>query len=161
MPVTKQLFLENHIVLTNIYPDLECYYRIEAWHIEIQDIINNLVSIKIFFVNDTNNNNNQTNNNSQTANNIGVGTSFINENTNIESVGLYDGDGAYRSIRSILNILIPPLKYSPTFSFFNNILKIKLSGDGHLVGKKQNQVILTFCLLNEGENVLKPDHQHR
>ncbi|CAH1771169.1 11965_t:CDS:2, partial [Entrophospora sp. SA101] len=33
-------------------------------------------------------------------------------------------------------------------------------GDGHLVGKKQNQVILTFCLLNEGENVLKPDHQH-
>ncbi|CAH1769953.1 11825_t:CDS:2, partial [Entrophospora sp. SA101] len=49
------------------------------------------------------------------SNNSRVGTSFINENTNIESVGLYDGDGAYRSIRSILNILIPPLKCSSTF----------------------------------------------
>ncbi|CAJ0838804.1 17414_t:CDS:2, partial [Entrophospora sp. SA101] len=71
---------ESYRMLTNIYPDLECYYRIEAQ-----------------------------------PNNSRVGTSFINENTNIESVGLYDGDGAYRSIRSILNILIPPLKCSSTF----------------------------------------------
>ena len=75
---------ESYRMLTNIYPDLERYYRIEARRIEIQNIINNLVPIKTFFVNDTNNNNNQTNNNSQTANNSGFGTSFINENTNME-----------------------------------------------------------------------------
>ncbi|CAJ0898164.1 14673_t:CDS:2, partial [Entrophospora sp. SA101] len=60
-----------------------------------------------------------------------------------------ESDGAYHSIIHILNIIIPLLKSSKTFNLFNYTLKIKLSGDGHLVGKVQSQVILTFCLLNE------------
>src|SRR5881275_2437033 len=38
---------------------------------------------------------------------------------------------------------------------------IKLGGDEQNVGRKQNHVMVTFCLLNEGEEVLKPDHQFR
>ncbi|PKC10463.1 hypothetical protein RhiirA5_498443 [Rhizophagus irregularis] len=40
------------------------------------------------------------------------------------------------------------------------IHNLKLSGDGRNVGRKQNHVMLTFCLLNEKDEVLKPDHQH-
>ncbi len=40
-------------------------------------------------------------------------------------------------------------------------LYIKLGGDGRNVGRKQNHVMITFCLLNEGNEVLKPDHQFR
>ncbi|RIA79913.1 hypothetical protein C1645_839650 [Glomus cerebriforme] len=38
-------------------------------------------------------------------------------------------------------------------------LYIKLSGDGQNVGRKQNHVMVTFCLLNEGNEVLKLNHQ--
>ena len=40
-------------------------------------------------------------------------------------------------------------------------LYIKLSGDRQNVGRKQNHVMITFCLLNEGDEVLKPNHQYR
>ncbi|PKC54671.1 hypothetical protein RhiirA1_476867 [Rhizophagus irregularis] len=39
-------------------------------------------------------------------------------------------------------------------------INLKLSGDGRNVGRKQNHVMLTFCLLNEKDEVLKPDHQY-
>jgi hypothetical protein len=39
-------------------------------------------------------------------------------------------------------------------------LKLKLGGDGLNVGRKQSHVMITFCLLNEGEDVLKPEHQY-
>ncbi|RGB38961.1 hypothetical protein C1646_755055 [Rhizophagus diaphanus] len=39
-------------------------------------------------------------------------------------------------------------------------INLKLSGDDKNVGRKQNHVMLTFCLLNEKDEVLKPDHQH-
>jgi hypothetical protein len=35
-----------------------------------------------------------------------------------------------------------------------------LGGDGHNIGRKQSYVMLIFCLLNEGEEVLKPENQH-
>ncbi|CAJ0863762.1 8564_t:CDS:2, partial [Entrophospora sp. SA101] len=104
--------------LSKNYPELERYYKIEYRRQVIQNIINNLVPINIFNINDN--------------------------DENVES-----SDGAYRSIIHILNIIIPLLKSSKTFNLFNYTLKIKLSGDGHLVGKVQCQVILTFCLLNE------------
>ncbi|POG82916.1 hypothetical protein GLOIN_2v1761837 [Rhizophagus irregularis DAOM 181602=DAOM 197198] len=37
---------------------------------------------------------------------------------------------------------------------------IKLAGDGYNVRRKQNHVMITFCLLNKKNNVLKPDHQY-
>jgi hypothetical protein len=99
---------ETYRKLANLYPDLERYYKIEARRIEIQNTINNLVPIKTFFINDTNNNNND---DDQTTNGNETETSFIGENTNIENVDLYNGDGAYRSITSILE-------------YFNTIIKI-------------------------------------
>ena len=72
------------------------------------------------------------------------------------------GNGAFRSLLALLKTLIPIWKAKE-----NSVIKpgdtllIKLGGDGRNVGRKQNHVMLTFCLLNEGEEVLKPSHQYR
>jgi len=129
--------------LSKNYPELERCYKIEYRHQIIQRIINDLVPINIFNINDNNENNDAED----------VIVNFNKENINA-------GDGAFRSITHVLNIIVPLLKSSRTINLFNYTLKIKLSGDGHLVGKVQNQVILTFYLLNEGEDVLKPNHQY-
>ncbi|PKY36541.1 hypothetical protein RhiirB3_459383, partial [Rhizophagus irregularis] len=39
-------------------------------------------------------------------------------------------------------------------------INLKLGEDGRNVGCKQNHVMLIICLLNEKDEVLKPDHQY-
>ncbi|GES73195.1 hypothetical protein GLOIN_2v1481704 [Rhizophagus clarus] len=70
------------------------------------------------------------------------------------------GNGAFRSLLTLLNVLIPVWKTGerPTIKP-GDTLYIKLGGDGRNVGRKQNHVMMTFCLLNEGDEVLKPSHQ--
>ncbi|RGB23943.1 hypothetical protein C1646_773773 [Rhizophagus diaphanus] len=41
-----------------------------------------------------------------------------------------------------------------------NTLYIKLGGNGHNIGRKQNHVMIIFCLLNEGKEVLNSNHQY-
>lgn len=64
----------------------------------------------------------------------------------------------YRSIYILLQNLIQIWKQS----FIINLgdIKLKLSGDGRNVGRKQSHMMMTICLLNEGEEVLKPENQH-
>jgi hypothetical protein len=72
------------------------------------------------------------------------------------------GNGVYRSIRNLLQIFIPIWNRSnpPTLQPGNTVY-LKLGGDGRNVGRKQNHVMITICLLNEKDEVLKPDHQYR
>jgi len=57
--------------------------------------------------------------------------------------------------------LIPLWKESsPTIINSDDTLKLKLGGDGRNVGHKQSHVMMTICLLNEGEEVLKLEHQY-
>ncbi|PKK76576.1 hypothetical protein RhiirC2_772307 [Rhizophagus irregularis] len=71
------------------------------------------------------------------------------------------GNGVYRSIRNLLQIFIPIWNKSnlPTLQPGNTVY-LKLGGDGRNVGRKQNHVMITICLLNERDEVLKPDHQY-
>jgi hypothetical protein len=69
------------------------------------------------------------------------------------------GNGAYRSLSTLLKILIPVWRKDVIIP--GDTLHIKLGGDGRNVGRKQNHVMLTFCLLNEKDDVLKPNHQFR
>jgi hypothetical protein len=71
------------------------------------------------------------------------------------------GNGVYRSVRTLLQTLIPIWNKSvPPILQQGDTINLKLSGDGRNVGRKQNHVMLTFCLLNERDEVLKPDHQY-
>ena len=73
------------------------------------------------------------------------------------------GNGVYRSIRNLLQIFIPSIwnKSNPPTLQPGNTVYLKLGGDGRNVGRKQNHVMITICLLNERDEVLKPDHQYR
>ncbi|GBC52211.2 hypothetical protein GLOIN_2v1787271 [Rhizophagus irregularis DAOM 181602=DAOM 197198] len=71
------------------------------------------------------------------------------------------GNGAYCSLSTLLKILIPVWKGRENPVIIpGDILHIKLGGDGRNVRRKQNHVIVTFCLLNEKDDVLKPNHQY-
>ncbi|CAB4429530.1 unnamed protein product [Rhizophagus irregularis] len=71
------------------------------------------------------------------------------------------GNGAFRSLLTLFKALIPIWKAGENPVIIpGNTLYIKLGGDGRNVGRKQNHVMITFCLLNEGKEVLKPDHQY-
>ncbi|GBC26306.2 ribonuclease H-like domain-containing protein [Rhizophagus irregularis DAOM 181602=DAOM 197198] len=59
------------------------------------------------------------------------------------------------------NIIVPILatSTSPVLKIGNKI-NIRISGDGRNVGRKQKHVMLTMCIINEGEMVLNPTHQY-
>ena len=100
---------------------------------------------------------------------IRVGTFNIDKNedlsNNLDDGIIVDeaeiGNGAFRSIYTMLRTLIPIWKRSsPAIINRGDTLKLKLGGDGRNVGRKQSHVMVTICLLNEGEEVLKPEHQY-
>ncbi|PKC03754.1 hypothetical protein RhiirA5_423286 [Rhizophagus irregularis] len=71
------------------------------------------------------------------------------------------GNEAFRSLLTLLKALIHIWKAEENPVIISeNTLYIKLSGDGRNVGRKQNHVMIIFCLLNKGKEVLKPDHQY-
>ncbi|CAG8738157.1 2569_t:CDS:2, partial [Cetraspora pellucida] len=70
-------------------------------------------------------------------------------------------NGVYRTIKSILTILVSYLVTSePPVLAFNDIIKIKIGGDGRQVGHQQNHVLITMCILNEKDAVLFPENQY-
>lgn len=64
-------------------------------------------------------------------------------------------DGARMSLRDILRKVLVRYPVEP-----GHTIRLKLSGDGRNIGKKRKQVMLTFCLLNQGNLVLKPENQY-
>ncbi|CAG8792292.1 9846_t:CDS:2, partial [Cetraspora pellucida] len=118
-------------------------HHVAARRIEITDLINKAVNIITF--------------------NVG---SNINSQPRIQGEGaVFDQceieNGVYRSIRSILTILLPIWKQSsPPILIPGDTIKLKLGGNGRNVGRKQNHVMMTICLLNEGRKVLEPNNQY-
>lgn len=123
-------------------------YRIEEHRNYITNIINKKIRIGTFNIN-----NNQLNN-----------IDFDISNQSDEGILVKEteiGSGAYRSISTLLETLIPIWKNtSPPILKEGDTIILKIGCDGRNVGRKLNHVMFTFCLLNEKENVLKPDNQY-
>ncbi|CAG8496658.1 2919_t:CDS:2, partial [Cetraspora pellucida] len=70
-------------------------------------------------------------------------------------------NGAYRSLKNILLVLILELAYgiSPILHL-GDVIYVKLSGDGQQVGKHHNHVMFTACILNKHDAVLSSSNQH-
>lgn len=110
--------------------------------------MNTLIPIKLFNIHNVNFDDSD-NENQQNVN----GIEFNNDDV---------GNGAYQSIISLLDIIIPILTAStPPVLKVGNKISIRLSGDGRNVERKQKHVMLTICILNEEEAVLSPAHQYR
>ena len=134
--------------LAKAVPNLIREYIIEKRRNEITNIMNALIPIKLFNIY-----------------NVNFDDDDENQQDMSSEIELNDGDvgsGAYRSIISILDIIVPILTTltSPVLKVGDKI-NIKLSGDGRNIGRKQKHVMLTMCILNEEEAVLNPAHQYR
>ena len=136
--------------LAKAVPNLIREHVIEKRRNEITKTMKVLIPIKLFDIHNMNLDNDDDNDeNQQDISDI----EFNDDNV---------GDGAYRSIISLLDIIVPILTTStPPVLKVGDKINIKLSGNGRNVGRKQKHVMLTMCILNEGEAVLNPAHQYR
>jgi hypothetical protein len=135
--------------LAAIVPTLFREYLVADRRNKINELINAQIPIGIFNID------NEINDQSSIDNDF---------NDNIGDILVDDreiGNGAFRSILSLLKVLIPIWKVGESPVIIpGDTLYIKFGGDGRNVGRKQNHVMMTFCLLNEKKEVLKPDHQY-
>ena len=135
--------------LAKAIPNLIREHVIEKRRNEITKTMKILIPIKAFNINSAIINDDNGDENQQDINGIEINEEEI-------------GNGAYRSIISLLDVLIPILTtLSPPVLKIGDKINIKLSGDGRNVGRKQKHVMLTMCILNEGKAVLNPTHQYR
>jgi len=117
---------------------------------KINKLINTQIYIRIF------------NTNQEINDQLSIEDDF-NENINNILVDDHEiGNRAFHSLSILLkkSISIWKIRENPIITL-GDTLYIKLNRDGQNVDKKQNHIIMTFCLLNKGNEVLKPDHQFR
>ena len=126
--------------LAKAIPNLIREHVIEKRRNEITKTMKDLVPIKLFEIHNNNPPDDDNNNEDQ---------------QNINEIELNDddvGNGAYRSIISLLDIIVPILTTSvPSVLKVGDKINIKLGGDGRNVGRKQKHVMFTMCILNEEE----------
>ncbi|CAJ0904870.1 12295_t:CDS:2, partial [Entrophospora sp. SA101] len=134
--------------LAAVVPNIYREYLVAERRNEINEIINSQIHIKTF------------NTNNESCEQYTDEDDFDKINSNILVEDVEVGNGVFRSISTLLKVLIPFWKSGekPVITV-GDTLHIKLGGDGRNVGRKKNHVLLTFCLLNEGNEVLKPEHQ--
>ncbi|RIB11658.1 hypothetical protein C2G38_2202899 [Gigaspora rosea] len=67
--------------------------------------------------------------------------------------------GGYRSISKIPQFVIPKLVASQVLNYETPIY-LRVSGDGRNVGKKKNHVMVTLAILNNKNNIMKPEKHY-
>ncbi len=122
------------------------YLIANHWN-EINKLINIQIHIRIF------------NTNQEINDQLSIEDDF---NENIDDILVDDheiGNRAFRSLLILLKKLIPIWKIgeNPIITL-RDTLYIKLSEDDWNISRKQNHIMMTYYLLNKGNEMLKPDH---
>ena len=82
----------------------------------------------------------------------------ISDHEIVQNVHESIGKAAYRSVSQILKYLIQDLISKNILDCLIPEIHIRISGDGRNIGRKVKQVMLTFAILSDIENIQKPDH---
>ena len=69
-------------------------------------------------------------------------------------------NGGHRSAKDILTYIIPALVLKGVLDVDNPIIHLRISGDGRNVGRKIKQVMIIMAILNDEQNIHKPDHHY-
>ena len=78
----------------------------------------------------------------------------------IEQVVSAIGKGAYRSIKKILEYIIPAYIQKGELDPTIPIIHLRISGDGRNVGRKVKHVMITMALLDDSINLFKSDYHY-
>jgi hypothetical protein len=68
--------------------------------------------------------------------------------------------GGYRSVKNILQYIIPDLINKGILNPNQPLINVRISGDGRNVGKKIKHVMITFAILDNKNNLHKPDYHY-
>ncbi|UZO20190.1 uncharacterized protein OCT59_011446 [Rhizophagus irregularis] len=68
--------------------------------------------------------------------------------------------GGTRSVKDILKYIVPTLISNEILDINNPIIHLRVSGDGRNVGRKIKHVMVTIAILNDIQNIHKPDHHY-
>lgn len=87
------------------------------------------------------------------------------DNLNTFSVGITETiqnikNGGYRSAKDILIYIVPVLILNGILDVNNPIIHLRISGDGRNVGRKIKHVMITMAILDDEQNINKPDYHY-
>ncbi|RIA84729.1 hypothetical protein C1645_831815 [Glomus cerebriforme] len=69
-------------------------------------------------------------------------------------------NGRYRSAKDILTYIIPVLILNGVLDINDPIIHLQISRDDHNVGRKIKHVMVTMAILNDENNIYKPDYHY-
>ncbi|RIA94186.1 hypothetical protein C1645_818476 [Glomus cerebriforme] len=69
-------------------------------------------------------------------------------------------NGGYRSAKDILTYIVPVLILNGVLDINDPIIHLRISGDGRNVGRKIKHVMVTMAILNDENNIYKPDYHY-
>ncbi|GES79267.1 hypothetical protein GLOIN_2v1792490 [Rhizophagus clarus] len=84
----------------------------------------------------------------------------INDSEIINNLQQSIGKGGQRNIINILKYLIPGLLNRNVLDITNPTIHLRISGDGRNVGRKVKQVMVTCSILNDFDNIYRPENYY-
>ncbi|UZO29709.1 uncharacterized protein OCT59_023169 [Rhizophagus irregularis] len=84
----------------------------------------------------------------------------INDAEIIDNLQQSIGKGGRRDIVNILRYLIPGLLERNVLDITNPTIHLRISGDGRNVGRKVKQVMVTCSILNDLDNIYRPENYY-
>ncbi|GES82308.1 hypothetical protein GLOIN_2v1782566 [Rhizophagus clarus] len=84
------------------------------------------------------------------------------EYSNFESTEIIQNvkKGGTRSVKDILKYIVPILISNEILDISNPIIHLRVSGNDRNVGRKIKHVMITMAILNDIQNIHKPDHHY-
>src|SRR2546421_7237686 len=75
----------------------------------------------------------------------------------IDEITTSIGKGGQRSIKDILNFIVPDLVRKNILDPEQKVINLRISGDGRNVSKKIKHVMITFAILDDINNIHNPN----
>ncbi|CAG8435379.1 3765_t:CDS:2 [Scutellospora calospora] len=98
--------------------------------------------------------------NTEAIDNLETINELDNDNIDFSKVLNSVGTGGQRDCKGILRYIIPYLVHKNILSTHNPVIHLRISGDGHNVGRKVKHVMVTFMILNDREHYHVPSYHH-
>lgn len=133
---------EGYRALTAIEPDLEREWIVSDQRLKITKIMNQKIMIDLI--------------NIPTLNELDFDESSNIFNSEMQNIP----NGGHRSAKDILKYIIPALILNGVLDVNDPIIHLRISGDGRNVGRRLKQVMITIAILNDVQNIQKPDHHY-
>ena len=143
-----QVTREGYRTLASISQDLPHEWKVSAEKKEITCEMNEIIPISLVDITPS------------LSDNSVNSEIHINDAEIIDNLQQSIGKGGRRDIINILKYLIPSLLKRKVLDIIDPIIHLRISGDGRNVGRKVKQVMVTCSILNDIDNIYRPENYY-